>query len=400
MNVFERASEDEIKKLILSSSSKSCDLDPIPTSVLKNCLDILITPITDIINISMETSTFPQNFKEAHVRPLLKKTSLPKNELKNYRPVGLSNLSFISKFLEKIVANRLQAHIKNNHLCNPLQSAYRKHHSTKSALLKVHNDIIISMDKGEVTALTLLDLSAAFDTRLSDWYGISGQAQIWFSSYLQNRLQSVKIEDTFSDKVTLSYGVPQGSVLGPVLFTSYTTPLSAIISSFDINHHLYADDTQIYMSLSVSNAKEFLEKLQHCLMGGSAWMTGSKLKLNPSKIEFLLIGTKLQREIFLNSFPCLLLGQETNPSTSAKNLGVLFDSSLNFRKHISQTCRACFYHIRDLCRIRKNLSLDLAKQIAVALVSSKIDYCNSFFTICQKRRSLDYNAFKTALQEW
>ena len=156
MNVFERASEDEIKKLILSSSSKSCDLDPIPTSVLKNCLDVLITPITEIINISMETSTFPQNFKEAHVRPQLKKTSLPKKE----------------------------AHIKKNNLSNPLQWAYRKHHSTESALLKVHNDIIISMDKGEVMALTLLDLSAAFDTidhaiitdRISDWYGISGQA--------------------------------------------------------------------------------------------------------------------------------------------------------------------------------------------------------------------------------
>ena len=118
MNVFERATEDEIKKLILSSSSKSCDLDPIPTSVLKNCLDILITPITYIINISMETSTFPQNFKEAHVRPLLRKTSFLENELKNYRPV--SNLSFNSKILEKVVANRLQAHIKNNHLSNPL----------------------------------------------------------------------------------------------------------------------------------------------------------------------------------------------------------------------------------------------------------------------------------------
>ena len=106
----ERASEDEIKKLILCSSSISCDLDPIPTSVMQNCLDILITPITDIINISMETSTLPQNFKEAYVRPLLKKTSLPKNELKNYRPV--SSLSFISKILEKIVANKLQAHIK------------------------------------------------------------------------------------------------------------------------------------------------------------------------------------------------------------------------------------------------------------------------------------------------
>ena len=108
-------------------------------------------------------------------------------------------------------------------------------------------------------------------------------------------------------------------------------------------------------------------------------MTGSKLKLNPSKTELLLIGTKLQREQFLNNFPCLLQGQDTNPSTLAKNLGVLFDSSLNFRKHISQTCRVCFYHIRDLRRVRKSLSLDLAKQIAVALVSSKLDYCNSLF---------------------
>ena len=134
--------------------------------------------------------------------------------------------------------------------------------------------------------------------------------------------------------------------------------------------------TQIYMSLSVSNAKESLEKLQHCLMGVSAWMTGSKLKLrpNPSKTEFLLIGTKLQREKFWNNFPCLglLLGPDTNTSTSAKkswHCSLLFDSSLNFRKHISQTCRACFYHIRDLRQIRKSLSLDLAKQIAVALVS-------------------------------
>ena len=107
MNAFESASEDEIKKLI--SSSRSCDLDPIHTSVLKNCLDILITPITDILNITMDTSTFPQKFKEARVRPLLKKHVYQKNELKNYRPV--SNLSFISKILENIVANRLQTHI-------------------------------------------------------------------------------------------------------------------------------------------------------------------------------------------------------------------------------------------------------------------------------------------------
>ena len=265
MNPFERATEDDIKELILSSSSKSCDLDPIPTSVLRNCVDILVTTITDIIIISMDTSTFP---KKINVRPLLKK-HLFLNELKNHRPV--SNLSFITKILEEVVDHRLQAHIKNNHISNPLQSAYRKYHSTESVLLKIHTDSIInSMDKGEVTALTYLDLSVVFNTidhatlpyRLSDWYGISisGQGQIWFSSYLENRHQSAKNKENLSDKVTLSYGVPQGSVLGPVLFILYTTPLSTIIPSFDINHPLYADDTQFYMSLSVFNAKTSLEK--------------------------------------------------------------------------------------------------------------------------------------------
>ena len=114
-------------------------------------------------------------------------------------------------------------------------------------------------------------------------------------------------------------------------------------------------------------------------MGVSAWMTGYKLKPNPFKTEFLLIGTKLQREQILHNFPCLFLGQDTNPSASAKNLAVEFDSSLNCRKHQSQTCRACFYHIHDLHRIRKRLFLDLSKQITVALVSCNLDYCNSLF---------------------
>ena len=292
----------------------------------------------------MDTSTFPKKIKESHVRPLLKKTYLPKRTGKLQACILLE---FHYQNLEKVVANWLQSHIKNNHLSNQLQSAYRKHHSTESALLKIHNDIIISMDKGEVTALTLLDFSVAFDTIdhatlpniFSDWYVIftSGQGQIWFSSYLQNRHQSAKNKDSLSDKVTLSYGVPQGSVLGPVIFILYTTPLSTIIPSFDINHPLNADDTQIYMSLSVSNAKKSLEKLQHCLMAVSAWMTGAKLKLNPSKTDFLLFGTKLQREKFLNNPPCLNVGQDTNPSASANNLSVVFDSSPDFRKkHISK----------------------------------------------------------------
>ena len=148
------------------------------------------------------------------------------------------------------------------------------------------------MDKGEITALTLISTPLTMLHYLINFQiciSTYGQGQIWFSYYLQNRHQSVKIKDSLSDKVTLPYGVPRGSVLGPVLFILYTTPLSTI----DINHHHYADDTQVCMSLSVSNAKESLEKLQHYVMAVSAWMTGSKLKLNPSKTDFILIGTKL-----------------------------------------------------------------------------------------------------------
>ena len=181
----------------MKSASKSCDLDSIPTNILKALLDILIKPITTIINLSLESGTFPLSFKEAHVTPLLKKSNLPVNNRKNYRPV--SNLSFISKIIEKVVSNRLQAHINSNKLNNPMQSAYRKFHSTETALLRVHNDISVSLDKGHVTALTLLDLSAAFDTidhntltnRLAEWYGVSGMALAWFKSYLCGRHQKI-----------------------------------------------------------------------------------------------------------------------------------------------------------------------------------------------------------------
>ena len=216
----------------MSSPSKSCDLDPLPTILLKACLDVLIIPITYIINASLCCGLFPQDFKRAHVTPVLKKKTLPKEELNSYRPI--SNLSFISKILEKVVANRLRSHIYENGLSNMLQSAYKQFHSTETALLKVHNDINLNIDNGKVTALTLLDLSSAIDTiddnflitRQSTCYGISGTALSWFTSYLTDRRQAIKIGNCFSDILPTSCGVPQVSVFGPLLFTLYTTPLS------------------------------------------------------------------------------------------------------------------------------------------------------------------------------
>ena len=250
LSSFEPVSEADILKILKSSTTKSCDLDPIPTALVKECADILVTPINNIINYSLREGSFPNCFKTAYVTPLLKKPNLDRNLLKNYRPV--SNLSFISKLIEKIVAKQLNNYIDSEGLSNVNQSAYRRLHSTESALLKIQNDIAASME-----ALTLLDLSAAFNTidhdilfnSLRDWFGVDGTVLRWIKSYLSNHKQKVKLGNSFSDAFSLPYGVPQGSVLGPLLFTLYTTPLSNIISNFNVTHHLYADDTQIYLAL-------------------------------------------------------------------------------------------------------------------------------------------------------
>ena len=202
---------------------------PWPTFLVLEYLDILITPITSIINASLEQGKCPNFFKQAHVTPILKKSSLDKEVFKNYRPV--SNLNFILKILERVVAAQLQTHLDEAGLMTAFQSAYKKHHSTESALLNIHNDIFLNMAKGSVTALTLLDLSAAFDTidhtilldRLNGYYGISELALGWFKSYLSGRTHLVKVGNTLLHPVALQYGVPRAPSLVQFFFCSTPT---------------------------------------------------------------------------------------------------------------------------------------------------------------------------------
>ena len=234
---FASVSEEEVTRIIKHSPIKSCELDPIPTWLLKSCLQELLPVLTNIINLSLKTASVPAAFKSAHIRPLLKKANLEPNTLKNYRPV--SNLPFISKVLEKVVNSRIEDHLTLNNLHEEHQSAYRQSHSTESALLKVQTDILQSLDQNDVTVLVMLDLSAAFDTidhttllhRLQDLYGITGKSLDWISSYLSDRQQTVCIDGTKSRPVVMHFGVPQGSVLGPIFYTMYTKP---VIPSVDI----------------------------------------------------------------------------------------------------------------------------------------------------------------------
>ena len=281
------------------------------------------------------------------------------------------------------MANQLNEFISHEGLLNVNQSAYKSSHSTETALLKIQNNIAFSVDSGKAVALTLLDLSAAFDTInhsllydcLHDWFGLDGTVLLWIKSYLSNRKQKIKIGDSFSEAVILPFGVPQGSVLGPPLFTLYTSPLSQVISKFDVTHHLYADDTQIYLAVDSRNFDSSIEELTECLKSVQEWMVGVKLKLNPEKNEFIIIGQKAIRESLAPNFPVPLLQNNISPSVEVKNLGVISDNS--FDNHVAKICGACYYHLHDLRRIRKFLSDETAILLGNAIVSSHLDYCNS-----------------------
>ena len=259
MDSFRLLSDGEVSAIVRKSPTKTCEANPIPTSLLKDILPNIVPLLREIVNKSLHTGTFPDDIKVALIRPLLKKINLDLVE-KNYRPV--SNLQYIGKLIERAVNIQLNEHITTNNLMEPMQSAYRAGHSTETALIKVKADILNAIDNKEVVCLVLLDLSAAFDTvdhqilleRLKNMFGLTGTVINWKTFCLLGRLQKVVVGNANSSAVPLSCGLPQGSILGPILFTLYTTPLSKICNKHAVTYQLYADDQQLYLAFQPSNA--------------------------------------------------------------------------------------------------------------------------------------------------
>ena len=199
---------------------------------------VIVPVVSRIINLSLSTGTFPNDLKSAFVKPLLRKTILDSNGMKNYRPI--SNLSFLSKLIERVIAKQLQLHLSSNSLMFEYQSTYRIFHSAETALLRVQNDILVSLDSDHSTALFLLDFSAVFDTIdhnvllhcLKYRFGITSSTFSSLSLFLTNRFLTVVASNSKSQPVLLEFGIPQGRILGPLLYSLYTTPLHSIISKY------------------------------------------------------------------------------------------------------------------------------------------------------------------------
>ena len=378
---FQQVGEDDVRTMIKNSPSKSCRLDPAPTWLIKKFLNALLPLITRIINASLSSGSFPALFKISHVIPILKKPQLDENIFANYRPIA--NLPFLSKVMERIVSSQLRNYLQDSELFPAMQSAYRENHSTETALLKVYNDILLALDKGQEAILLLLDYSAAFDTishermiRLfRQKYGIGGTVLSWLKSYLVNRKQIIIVNGEVSEEFPLHYGVPQGSVMGPLAFALYAGPLGDVISSHrGVNHMIYADDTQLYITMHRDNTNS-VSSLVDCFKDVKTWANNNSLKLNGNKTEMIHIVSQFRKP---GESPSLNIdGLVIDPAKSARDLGVIVDSFLDMKEHIRKMCRAASFGIFKIGKIRKFLDQKSTERLVNALVTSHLDYCNS-----------------------
>lgn len=382
LNVFGTVTDGEVARVIHLLRPKSSPLDCLPTSLLKASVDVMAPLLSHLANLSFSSGTFPQRYKLGHVIPLLKKPGLCKDDPANFRPI--TNLSTFSKILEKLVLSRLRPHVLSSVNFNRFQSAYRPGYSTETALLKVVGDIERAADEGKCTVLLALDISAAFDAvdhsilcrRAERDFGISGTALAWLRSFVTGRSQYVAVGIERSETTALSSGVPQGSILGPLLFALYVSPIDDIVLQCGLRYHQYADDLMLYFALVPSMFTD-LSLIVSCTEAVSSWFLENSLLLNADKTEAVIFGTR-QRLISVDGSGGVTVdGTIAKFVDAVKLLGVTLDSPLTFNQHVTNVARACTFHTRALRHIRPLLTIDAAKLIASAIVGSRLDYCNS-----------------------
>ena len=314
------------------------------------------------------------------MKPKLKKQSLDTEDPKSYRPIA--NSSFLSKLLERTAAGQLRTHLDQNCLLDPEQSAYRRFHSTESCLLKTINDLYVELDQGKYLLVIGLDLSAAFDTLdfanfgkiLEERFKITGKCKQWIMSYLTERKQQTQIRKSFSSETEVFYGVPQGSILGPMIFSMYTTPIGDLIKQCNLRYQMYADDTVLYTTIEMEDEEPLIETLRLQVKELFGAFTALQLKVNPDKTEIMLLSTKKKRP---NITTLKLDNFVLNISSNLVSLGVNLDQHLSFEKNVNKITSSCYNELRKLYRIKQYLSLESRKIAVQNLIISRLDYCNA-----------------------
>lgn len=380
---FKLIGTEDLRNIILNLKICSAGPDGLTALFIKLCCPYLLPILVNIVNSIILQGKFPSAWKKAMVTPV-PKVATP-NTFAELRPISV--LSVLSKLMEKVMEMQLREHLDKYNILPPTQSGFRPGYSCSTALLNITDDIFQASDEGNSTALALLDFSKAFDTidheiliEILRSSGANGEAASLLSSYLEGRSQQVRLKGVISTSRAVSTGVPQGSILGPLLFTIYTSQFYRFIKYSKI--HMYADDTQIYHSFSLKDAQIAKERFNNDLQSLAELSSKHALLLNPSKSVLLLFGKKQDSLLLKTSFNITINDTPLKVSDSAKNLGVILDPLLRFRQHTQKNVQNAYNALRLLFPHRHHLHAKVKKSLCDALVLSRFTYCSPVYSPC------------------
>nr|CAH7757999.1 unnamed protein product [Callosobruchus chinensis] len=376
------ATVDEIKHIALNLKSNAFGVDDINADMILYCLPVIAKYITHIINCCIEAGYFPQLWKFSLIKPLPKSKSVLTYD--DLRPISL--LPTLSKVFERFIYFQLFEYVTSKGILPEMQSGFRKGYSTTSVLLKVSDYIIRSLDAGLATLLVLLDFSKAFDTLDHSlllaklrYFGLDEMCLKLFESYLHNRHQCVFVDNNYSDFQSVTSGVPQGSVLGPLFFIIYTSDMFKVIEHCNIQG--YADDTQLYISFDPKSINIANDCINQDLESIYIYASRHNLKLNARKCQVMLFSSRAASD--LSSYVNInIAGEPLLIVKSTKNLGIIFDCKLRFQEYVSLLVKKTYLVLRLLYRNGGVLNFKLRKKLVESLVFSVLSYGITLYYPC------------------
>ncbi len=359
------------------SPAKATGGDNLPVRLLKYDLMLVSNLIVHIVNLSLATLTVPEQWKCAIVKPLYKEGA--PDSASNYRPISI--LPACSKVLEKVVHRQLNQFFQENKLFSEAQFGFRKNHSTVTCINTLLDNVFTNMDNGLLTGVIFLDLKKAFDTvdhqillKKLHMYGVSPRCIEWFKSYLTGRKQVTVVQGTKSSPLDVACGVPQGSILGPLLFIIYINDMAEYLDQCQVS--LYADDTAMYYGCR--SQVDLMLTLRIELSTVSEWLKANRLTLNVAETKFCVFGTR-QRLNNLADFELTINNQVIEQVSQVKYLGMILDESLNFNAHIDYTVKKASSRLGAVRRARKFLDVNTSLTLYKSLVLPYLDYGDTVF---------------------
>ena len=371
------------------SSNKASGYDGLSVRVLKKIIPVFANPLCKLLNLSISTNSFPNHWKMAKVTPLYKGGA--QNDINNYRPISV--LPVLSKILEKHVASSLSKFVRKNNLLYELQSAFRRGHSTETALIRLTGQILMNMDNDNVTGLVLIDFRKAFDVidhelllKKLSIYGATPSSVAWFKSYLSERKQFISLGKTTSEQLTVKQGVPQGSILGPVLFLLLVNdmPLHVQKSTMDI----YADDTTLSSSSNWKTIQSLNQALSLDLCKVERWASENKMYMNMQKTKALLVAGKRLRKRIVQDSGKLEVKTDNAEIVNVKNhklLGMIIDEDLTYEAHVDELCNKLSKQLGLLRHISPYLKKNQRIIYFNAVIKPLMMYASQVWTLCNKQ---------------